>query len=1100
MDMTDEQLMVQAMSGKLNKQEMNKIMQKKKKGRGKGKRREGVQRTMPGSQSPTRASTAGRNSLADASPSRTGYKEGDAEVDSSCDGSKFSSKASSLVPYDPGNAVLEESEDEADAEPKTDAQVQTLTEAMKKSSVFSGIPHKRLTEVVACLKEVSCAAKQVIFEQGAPGDHVYIVETGEYTVHLKQAGEKPIQRLNSGDVFGELGVMYNTPRQATVKCRAAGTLWSLSQRAFQNITTATTKATTGLALAALRGSPMLGGLTDEQLELVASELEPLELEGGEVIGFEVKLAEAFYVIQKGSVVLTREVYVEGQEFDEEVGRLSAPSVFGEHALDFIPKSERRRSMANADSSGGEDNGDFHKPKMLRLANGAIVEAPGSSGKAKDKGSAHSRKSEAPPVWRDTIMTDPEVQQTVLLWMSREHFVEVLGHLKQVLYKNETRKLIEGCSIFQDLRPNHYQKLVDAINHKMAVSKSQGQIIYQQGDGGGQSMYLVRRGTVGLTTIVAQAPSDEDPSIDPSLRSLAYPASAQSPTTIETKTQHVRSGAVFGDLALLEDSPRAETAFAVESVELIVLSRKQIAKVLGSLDVIKEGQMERKLWEERRARAALFTLDELEEVTKLGSGTFGRVRLVKHKPTGTNFALKSMAKGKLIELRQLDNTINEKKIMSSINHPFLNQLVAVMCDDEPSGEVHLLLEVCLGGEIFTLLQQAICFDISMTTFCGACVASALVHLHSRRIVYRDLKPENLVFDAHGYVVIIDFGFAKVLDDSAKTYTLCGTPQYLSPEIVKSQGHGLPADWWAFGILLYEMLTGAPPFEDANAMGIYKQIMLNQITYPMGLRGKAKDIISKFLVSMPQKRLGGGKGGPSEVFDDPLFSAYDFNNLEKKQYQAPWVPQLSDERDTSHFDVDLTAADEDTDKYYKAAESPSYEHDILRVDAEFATLEGKERAAGLHPEEEMEMLRNKITAVKERAKQKRLAEEAARKAEEAERKAAQAMGDSSDEESGASRNGTPGANRPVSSAMLGQLAMALELAKAAEQVAAERAKSANAYAEQTAQVATTEGQKWAPPTSPPPRRPRARSRRPRQRPPRPRWLRTSRRCSRRRSRRL
>jgi len=848
-----------------------------------------------------------------------------------------------------------------------------------------------------------------------------------------------------------------------VRCKHAGTLWSLSRAAFQTLTTSATKSTTGLALAALRRSPLLGGLTDDQLELIASELETLELEGGEVIGFEGKMAEAFYIVQKGSVVLTREVYVEGQDFDEEVGRLSAGSVFGEHALDYIPKSERRGEASTAETlNGSEPNESFAKPKMLRLANGSLIEAPGSSSKSftktgKPRGSSHARRSEAPPVWRDTVMTDPEVPQTVLLWMSREHFVDVLGHLSLVLVKNETRKLVEGCSIFEDLRPNQRQKLADAIKLRGSniSSHPQGSVIYRQDHIGSGCMYIVRRGTIGLTTVVHRAPPPADEAAPtPSFGSAA--AAPEAPS-LQTTTRHLTQGGAFGDSALLEDVPMGETAFAVEDVELIVLTRRLVIKVLGSLAVIKEGLATRKLWEERRARAAEFVLEDLDIVTKLGAGTFGRVRLVRHRKTGKAFALKSMCKGKLIELRQLDNTINEKKVMAQINHPFLNQLVAVMCDDEPQGEVHLLLEVCLGGELFTLLQQAVCFDLNMATFCSSCVALALVHLHARRIVYRDLKPENLVFNSHGYVVIIDFGFAKVLDESAKTYTLCGTPQYLAPEIVKSQGHGFSADWWAFGILLYEMLTGSPPFEDASAMGIYKQIMTNQITYPLAIRGKAKEIISKLLVSAPSKRLGGGKGGAPEVLDDAFFSAYDWDKLERHAYEPPWVPVLSDGDDTSHFEIN-NAEDPDLgdgDVHYRAAELPSYEVDVLRLDCEFSTLEGKVQGkTEMKPEDEREMLRAKIVAVKERAKQRRLADEAAKKAEEAARRAAEGEGDEDDGDAG-----EDGGNRPVSAAMLANLATALELAKAAEEVAVARATSALAYAEQTAHVASAENEKWA-----------------------------------------
>ena len=209
----------------------------------------------------------------------------------------------------------------------------------------------------------------------------------------------------------------------------------LSRRVFQNLMSGQAKSKAQIASTALHSSALLSGLTDEQIDLVASELEQLELEGGEVIGYEGKLAEAFYVIQRGSVVLTRERYVDGDEFDEEVGRLSGPVCFGEHALDWVPKHERKRgSLAYPDEKGdGEQGGD--RPKMLRLASGACIASPGlastkkkakdeDGGKGGSKGAAHAKKTEAPPIWRDTIMADPEEKTITLLWMSRDHFAEV----------------------------------------------------------------------------------------------------------------------------------------------------------------------------------------------------------------------------------------------------------------------------------------------------------------------------------------------------------------------------------------------------------------------------------------------------------------------------------------------------------------------------------------------------------------------------------------------------------------------------------------------------------------------------------------------------
>ena len=397
------------------------------------------------------------------------------------------------------NAADDDDEpDDEDAEPKTDEQIQALTEAMKSSSVFAALGARRIQEAIDKMKEVSCAAKQVVFEQGDAGDAVYIVETGEYGVHIKQAGDRPVKKYKAGDVFGEVALLYNSPRQETVKCKAAGTLWKLQRKTFQHMMSTASKAKTDTATIALRSSQLLGGLTEEQIELVASELETIELEPGEVVGYEGKLAEAFYIVARGGVVLTRERYADGDEFDEEVGRLDAPAVFGEHSLDWCPKHERRKgSLAYSDQA--EPERDPERPKMLRLASGAMIASPsvGGGSKSKKGGAAHARKTEAPPIWRDTVMANPELPHTSLLWMSREHFVEVVGALREVLHKNELRRVVDAIPVFQDLRPDQRQRFAEAIDRRHLVVKQPGELIYASGDASDRTMYIVRKGQVAL---------------------------------------------------------------------------------------------------------------------------------------------------------------------------------------------------------------------------------------------------------------------------------------------------------------------------------------------------------------------------------------------------------------------------------------------------------------------------------------------------------------------------------------------------------------------------------------------------------------------------
>ena len=191
------------------------------------------------------------------------------------------------------------------------------------------------------------------------------------------------------------------------------------------------------------------------------------------------------------------------------------------------------------------------------------------------------------------------------------------------------------------------------------------------------------------------------------------------------------------------------------------------------------------------------LDELNIMGTLGTGTFGKVKLVQHKVTKTPYALKIMRKAHVVDYKQQTNVISEKEVMMQAKHPFILRLVSTMKDDQC---LYMLIELCLGGELFNYLH---CRDgvpefipNAHAQFYAACVTDAFSYLHAKDIIYRDLKPENLLIDGDGYIKVVDFGFAKVVVD--RTYTLCGTPEYLAPELVLGKGHHKGVDYWALGM--------------------------------------------------------------------------------------------------------------------------------------------------------------------------------------------------------------------------------------------------------------------------------------------------------------
>ena len=372
--------------------------------------------------------------------------------------------------------------------------------------------------------------------------------------------------------------------------------------------------------------------------------------------------------------------------------------------------------------------------------------------------------------------------------------------------------------------------------------------------------------------------------------------------IKTIRERLGPGDYFGEMALLKQgAPRGATITATSSTVCLTLDRTTFRSLLGEniAHEMIEREAARRNAELERSRRPQITLADLEVVAMLGVGTYGRVKLVLHGTERTPHALKCMRKATVVAGGQAEQVLAEKALQQKCDHPFILRLVASFQDD---AHLYMLLEVALGGELFTQLRAKGKLPEPHACFYSACVTSAIAYMHSIFIVYRDLKPENLLLDATGYVKVVDFGFAKLLTvDTARAWTLCGTPEYLAPEIVLSSGHTFSVDWWAMGILLFELLTGQPPFTASDPMEIYKRVLANRVSFPSKTGKKAKELISKLLVTNPSQRLGSLKRGSRDVVEHSWYKqqGVDFAALCKRTLPAPVVPELASATDTSHF---------------------------------------------------------------------------------------------------------------------------------------------------------------------------------------------------------
>jgi serine/threonine protein kinase len=280
---------------------------------------------------------------------------------------------------------------------------------------------------------------------------------------------------------------------------------------------------------------------------------------------------------------------------------------------------------------------------------------------------------------------------------------------------------------------------------------------------------------------------------------------------------------------------------------------------------------------------------------LGTGSFGRVKFSTHKVKGSHWAIKMLKKSEVIRLQQVEHMVSEKTILAALSHPFIVTLAGTFQDPR---YLYMVLEYVVGGEFFTHLRNAQRLENNNAKFYAAQVSLIFEYLHSQDFIYRDLKPENLLLDKMGYIKITDFGFAKRV--AFKTYTLCGTPEYIAPEVLLNKGHGKGVDWWTLGILMYEMLVGQPPFVDDDPMGIYQQILAGKVNFPRFIDRNAKSLIKKLLVADLTKRFGCLKAGASDIKNHKWYAGLDWSGLLDKELVAPVIPNVQDETDTSNFD--------------------------------------------------------------------------------------------------------------------------------------------------------------------------------------------------------
>lgn len=694
-------------------------------------------------------------------------------------------------------------------EEKSPASIQLIKDALSNNLLLNSLTEQEVDIFIRCAISQEVQEGHRIINHGEDGDFFYIVESGLFEVFTPKS-EAAVCSPGPGDTFGELAILCNAPRAATVIAKENSVVWKIEREQFRNSMAAATSRHLAVARDCLSRVQILSDLSESALDTAANACSVISVEAGKTIITKGELGDVFYMISEGQVQC-RELSQEGATLD-----LGPNAFFGERSL-----------MTN-------------EPRAATVV----------------------------------ALTD-----VTLMALAREDFERLLGTLEHALSRSHDLRILETTDFFSQLSPDEREHAASKFNtHKF----TDGTTIVEQGSPC-VSFFIVKEGQV-------QCIKNNQP----------------------TETKDV--GKHFNLEAMLEVDRVCEfTVVANGDVECFELLRSDLQHVMtGELSNLVQSFSQRVI-QQTQDKLKDLPWEDLRMVAILGAGTFGRVKLVQSKSTGDVFALKTLHKKEVVMHKQQQNVMNEKNIMIHCHHPFILTLHQTYKD---AYCLHMLLEYCNGGELFTVLHTRTRDGVpppSAKFYCAG-VLLALGYLLRKKISYRDLKPENMLVDAMGYVKLIDFGFAKVIKGS--TRTVCGTPEYMAPEILLGRGYNIQVDWWAFGVLIYECLAGYSPFagNDADDQSqIFRNITSLRMRFPKRIfESTSEDLIKKLLVLDPKNRISASTNGLEALENHSWFGDVDMVKMVQKEIPAPWVPVVKDPLDTSNFDP--YGVDDTIDKSY------------------------------------------------------------------------------------------------------------------------------------------------------------------------------------------
>ena len=803
--------------------------------------------------------------------------------------------------------------------PKMPNDTKLITRCLRAHFIFSVLTDEEILSLVNHMKYYSYNQGEIIFQQGNPGNNFYVIGSGQVQVEIN--GNK-ITCLQSGCSFGEIALLHSTPRTATVIALAKTSLWGLHRSLFSEIIMSITTSHYLEIQAFVDSIELLGSLTDSQKKKLANNLIVLKYNAGFKIIKEGDLSDSLYIIESGKVscvekgvevkILTKGDYFGDKAiFDDTIynisliaiepvkcltiNRIKLEKLLG-NDLQMIIYGNLFRTVIQAHPILGNTgevliNKITNAFKVYKYEAGDVVVKNSTyknnalivvfRGKVIGKdtgdcyGSALGNLDDYDGEYKEDIIANNNIVIGIVLLID----IETCARCK---YK-DLKDSIEIINIFRKLyifKYSEQEKLIILSKLIKKVNFLDEEIIFEQ-NSRGSSLFIIIFGKVNVF-------KDD----------------------ILVRTIGIHD--YFGERAILNSSPRSATVKAKGNVVCWELKQEDFLKVTDP------SMLEYCLKRIHLQDQEIF-LSDLQIINFLGKGSFGNVFLVEHLTNQSLYALKCIDK-RVIEAYEIEeNILTERNILREIDHDFIMKLVKCFKDSQ---RVYFLVEYVAGMSLFDVSMKLGLISYESAKFYIGSLIIILNYLHERDILYRDLKPENIIIDSQGYPKMIDFGTSKITKE--RSYTVLGTPHYMAPEIILSKGYGHEVDYWALGIILYELLYGIVPFghDVQDPYEIFQQILEKPLKFPkMRSDENAINLITNLLNPEPNLRV---YEGLEELKKHDWFRGFNWKALENKEHSVPYMPELEEamryESDLSFFD---RISQEEKQEEYRIRKNPIIE---------------------------------------------------------------------------------------------------------------------------------------------------------------------------------